>query len=190
MRRDSRPGCGRAGALTWLQWPGLPGLLLEWRRGLSAAESPERDRERRGRREEPSRPSEQPALGAAGAERLERRPTPSPHGIAECPVAGGPAPGACRTDQEGDGCPWERPDCPSPRSSGRPGGYRDPDLAVGDLENLKRRPRQQKAQDLKNGPYWYAEAGGDRELEEVRPDGFPGDRMRERTLRIRRVITV
>ncbi|KAJ1145936.1 hypothetical protein NDU88_012219 [Pleurodeles waltl] len=67
---------------------------------------------------------------------------------------------------------------------------RDPDLAVGDLENLKRRPRQQKARDLKNGPYRHAEAGVDRELEEVRPGGFLGERMRERTLRIRRVTAV
>ncbi|KAJ1192433.1 hypothetical protein NDU88_001740 [Pleurodeles waltl] len=67
---------------------------------------------------------------------------------------------------------------------------RDPNLTVGDLENPKRHPRQWRARDPKNAPYKYTEAGGDRELEEARPGGFPDTQMRERTPRTQRVVTV
>ncbi|KAJ1152436.1 hypothetical protein NDU88_005211 [Pleurodeles waltl] len=67
---------------------------------------------------------------------------------------------------------------------------RDPDLVVGELENPKRHPRQHRARDPQNGPYRYAEAGGDRELEETRPGGFPDTQMRERTPQTRRVAAV
>ncbi|KAJ1145937.1 hypothetical protein NDU88_012220 [Pleurodeles waltl] len=129
--RERGPECGRAEALTWLEWPGPLGLLLEWGRGLSAAGSLERDRERRRRREEPSRPSEQQALVSAGAERLERRPALSPHGVAECPVAGDPVAGACGSDQEEDGCPREGPECPSPLVVEGP-------VAIGTAQRIRR----------------------------------------------------
>ncbi|KAJ1120172.1 hypothetical protein NDU88_008347 [Pleurodeles waltl] len=67
---------------------------------------------------------------------------------------------------------------------------RDPDLAVGGLENPKRCPRQRRVRDPKNGPYKYAEAGRDRELEEARPGGSPDTQMRGRTPRIRRIAAV
>ncbi|KAJ1157916.1 hypothetical protein NDU88_010613 [Pleurodeles waltl] len=67
---------------------------------------------------------------------------------------------------------------------------RDPVLAVGDLENLKSHPRQRRARDPKNGPYKYAEAGGDRKLEKARPGGFPDAQIRERTGQTRRVAAV
>ncbi|KAJ1137266.1 hypothetical protein NDU88_003679 [Pleurodeles waltl] len=78
------------------------------------------------------------------------------------------------------------------RPERRPGTglRRDPGLKVGDLENLKSRPGQRRARDPKNGPYKYAEAGGDRELEEARPGGFPDTQIRERTPQTRRVATV
>ncbi|KAJ1124012.1 hypothetical protein NDU88_002476 [Pleurodeles waltl] len=74
----------------------------------------------------------------------------------------------------------------------RPGNglRRDPGLAVGDLENLKSRPRQRRARDPNNGPYKYTEAGGDREPEEARPGGFPDTQIRERTPQSRRVAAV
>ncbi|KAJ1154328.1 hypothetical protein NDU88_007080 [Pleurodeles waltl] len=67
---------------------------------------------------------------------------------------------------------------------------RDPDLAVGDLENPKRHQRQRRVRDPKNGPYKYAEAGGDRQLEEARPGRLPDTQMRERTPRTRRLAAV
>ncbi|KAJ1115843.1 hypothetical protein NDU88_004065 [Pleurodeles waltl] len=75
---------------------------------------------------------------------------------------------------------------------GRPGTglKRDLDLVVGDLENPKRRPKQQRARDPKNGPYRYAEADGDRELEEACPGGLPDTQMRERIPQTQRVAAV
>ncbi|KAJ1194607.1 hypothetical protein NDU88_003895 [Pleurodeles waltl] len=67
---------------------------------------------------------------------------------------------------------------------------RDPGLAVGDIENLEIHPGQCRAQDPKNGPYKYAEAGGDRKLEEARPGEFPDAQIRERTPQTRRVAAV
>ncbi|KAJ1096831.1 hypothetical protein NDU88_001962 [Pleurodeles waltl] len=120
--------------------------------------------------------------------RLERGPAPGLRGRVEGPVRGGP-------EEKEIGCPQGA--CLVPghwraHLRRRPGTglRRDLGLAVRDLENLKSRPGQRRAGDPKNGPYKYDEAGGDRELEEARPGGFPDTHIRERTPQTRRVAAV
>ncbi|KAJ1195588.1 hypothetical protein NDU88_004867 [Pleurodeles waltl] len=70
----------------------------------------------------------------------------------------------------------------------RPGSGLRSELGLprGGAENLKRHPEKRKVRDLRNGPSLYAEADGDKELDEIRHGGSPDEQNEERTLPIRR----